>query len=103
MIVDEELLNQRFFNDLLRSYRENGAVAVSTPCGMSSIEYQEILQEIEMSDPDFGDTDYEFDFPSFDLTSNDPFIAVTKTPLSDSRKKWKFSRFVIGTKKFFSA
>lgn len=109
MIVDEKEIGQRFLIDLLRM--EGMGELKSTNQSHASHSFdgniEDILLEIELSDPeineDINDPDMFADFADYPQQSPEPIVAITKHPLSDSRKNWKISKVIIGTRRCYSA
>lgn len=109
MIVDEKDISQRFFIDLLRMEGKGDLISTAPKNGPHSYDgnIEDILLEIELSDPEinedindpFSNTDYA-DYPQ---ASPEPIVAITKHHQSDSRKNWKISKVIIGTRRCYSA
>jgi hypothetical protein len=63
--------------------------------------------KIELSDPeineDMNDPDMLLDFLDSPQVNPEPIVAITRHPLSDSRKNWKISKVIIGTRRCYSA
>ncbi len=105
MIIDEQQIGLRFMNDLLRACKgkENTLLngATDIPDGNTFMdegfsfenEINEILLEIELLEADFGEADCSYAGPSME---SEPFVAFSRKPMTDSRKKWRITRFVAG-------
>ena len=108
MIVDEKEIGQRFLIDLLRMEGKGELISTESHVPQSfDGNIEDILLEIELSDPeineDMNDPDAFMDFVDSPQVNPEPIVAITKHPLSDSRKNWKISKVIIGTRRCYSA
>jgi len=109
MIVDEKEIGQRFLIDLLRMEGKGELISTTQSHVPQSFDgnIEDILLEIELSDPeindDINDPEMFADFADYPQFSPEPIVAITKHPLSDSRKNWKISKVIIGTRRCYSA
>jgi hypothetical protein len=103
MIVEENEATKRFFNDLMRMYSPNDDMSAGEIISRGSGEdMDELMLEIELSDPDIFDP-CDIDYVSSHPAMTDPVIAISRRPLADSRRKWHISRVIIGARNNFSA
>jgi hypothetical protein len=104
MIVDEEEVGQRFLIDLLRM-EGNGDIRSKTKDTLQAFgeNVEDILMELELSDPEINEPDFSLDNLDSQVYSPEPIVAITRHPLSDSRKNWKISKIIIGTRRCYSA
>jgi len=105
MIVDEAEIGQRFLIDLLRMESEGDIKSKSRdqlPQAFGE-NVEDILMELELSDPEINEPDFSLDNLDSHAYFPDPIVAITRHPLSDSRKNWKISKIIIGTRRCYSA
>lgn len=110
MILDENEINHRFFNDLFRYYGGKGIPAVSSSVRQFLSDEKE-EEEVNMEEIDFTELEMDaydpeevdFSFLEKPTGAPPPLIAITKRPVLDSRKKWKISNVVIGPRNCYSA
>lgn len=108
MIVDEKQVGQRFLIDLLRMEGKNEFTEeVQAKNKLSNDEdFENILLELELSDPDINEDIINTDFSeSYDSKQidHDQLIAITRQNLSDSQKSWRVTKVIIGMRKCYSA
>ena len=109
MIVDEKEIGQRFLIDLLRMEGKGDLYSTAQSHVPQSFagNIEDILLEIELSDPEINEAmnepDMFADFVDPPQVSPEPIVAITKHHLSDSRKNWKISKVIIGTRRCYSA
>ena len=109
MIVDEKDLGQRFLIDLLRMEGKGDLISSATKHVPQSFDgnIEDILLEIELSDPEINeDADDLFanaDYADYPQATPEPIVAINKHHLSDSRKNWKISKVIVGTRRCYSA
>ncbi|MBI5558831.1 MAG: hypothetical protein HY885_14485 [Deltaproteobacteria bacterium] len=104
MIVDEEEIGQRFLVDLLRMQGKGDLEKASAENTAESFDENlaAIMLELEMADEDINEPDC-WDFISVHEEAPEPIVAITRRPLSDSRKNWKIGKVIVGARRCFSA
>ncbi len=109
MIVDEKQVGQRFLIDLLRmrGKTEFGEEFQAKNKLSNGEDFENILMELELSDPEINEDMINADlFPDIcdsKQIDHEQLVAITRQNLSDSRKSWRITKVIIGMRKCYTA